>query len=148
MSVNFKCGDCPAYLAAMEFDEESNEWKDFTNMRHCLMMVLVSVQFPKGPSWAITKQNWEEVFIRVHMWEQVIGALRLGFEQVDSDDNGKPPLEKISIYFTPDEIESMIGFQVNAGAQTDKQYDSHLGTVLRRNAQTELRRVQHDQFGF
>ncbi len=135
MSVNWQCGECEAYKEAKKFDEESDEWKTFCNLRYTLAMILVGTEFPTGP-WIITKENWEAVFTRVHIWEQVLGSMRVGMG-IDSDTEKET---KYDIFFTPEEIYSMIGFGVNAGNKTDAKFKLHVYQVMERKAQVEIQK--------
>lgn len=142
MSVNWKCTDCAAYAEAKKYDGGSDEWKIFCNMRYALSIVLVAVRFPRDEhgegAWAITEGNWEKVFLRVNMWEQMVGGLRIQWEETPTDEDKEFVTVMKDKLFTVDEIRSMIGFQVNAGTQSDDEYRDQLFMAMERNARDVL----------
>ena len=137
MAVHWDCSECQAYADAKAADDaadtekgESDEWQAFAVMRESLIWALLSAKFPPG-SWKITEKNWKEVFKRINMLERATEAWRT-----------KPDAERkrrIPVYFKPDEIRSMIGMSVNAGDQTDRQFDKMLLDRLRRDTDQTLR---------
>jgi hypothetical protein len=130
MSVNWECGECPAYIKAKELAEVNGEtdtdheaWTTFASLRHSLIMALLVTGFPSG-SWKITERNWEEVYRRLVMLEKVGGAYR-SKREVEGD--SKSPWVDVS--FTPAEIESMVGLAVNAGNKTDAEFHKHMRNI-------------------
>lgn len=132
MPVNWECSKCAAYKVARsiaekngEFDSKTEEWIEFADLREALIWALLVVKFPPKSVWAITEQNWQTIYKRLYMLEKVGGAYR---SYMNKDD----------VYFSPEEIHSMIGFRVNAGSMSDAEYKKYIYTVLSRDAETNL----------
>ena len=125
MSVTYNYGTCEAYLAAKEHEDDSGEWRDFTLLLSTMVMMLLVVKFPKDSEWGITDSNWRDVFSRFRRFEIVDGAWRY--------------LQKQPRKITPQEVRSMIGLRVNAGNQTQAQFEKILKTRLIEAAEAALR---------
>ena len=136
MSVNWQCSDCAAYKHAMEeFDEKSEEWSRFCNMRNSLIYATLITCYPSDKGgWGITEENWKEMWARVSIVEKVVGAYRRECVAVVGTDNRKIT----DRYFTPEEIHSMIGLQTNAGTKTRKEFEKHMLEILWRDANEKL----------
>lgn len=140
MAINARWTNCPAYLKAKDTESGSDEWAYFNNLSYVLSMALVGVEFPQANDkihdtpWAITEENWEEVFLRISVWEHIFGALRVGWENDDDVETSSPK----DLPFKPDEIKSMIGMSVNAGSQTDYEFGIHVYRVMKQKAQDKL----------
>ena len=144
MAVNARWTDCPLYIKVKALEEGDpnfeDAWAYFNNLSYVLSMALVGVQFPEKDEndydtpWAITKDNWEEVFIRLSIWEHLWGALRI---VLDDELEGKPISE--AKYLDPAEIQGMIGMSVNAGTRCDAEFGVAIYDNLKYKAQRRLR---------
>ena len=129
MSVTWQCTDCEAYIKAKEFDDDSTEWNTFARMRESLIWIMLVVKFPPKGSWAISDDNWKEIYTRINMFETARGAYR---------SNTNMDADIIDIFFTPAEIFSMINLQVNAGHQTSLQFAKDLADRMRDDAERDI----------
>lgn len=131
MAVNWQCTTCAAYKAAMTKDEDSDDWREFVSLRDSLIYALLVTQFPviddDGGHWAIMKDNWEETYIRLYMYEHAMQPMRVD-----------PKIGAPKIYFTPSEVRSMIGLHVNAGTQSQEDFEQHLLRLIRRDGEYKL----------
>ncbi len=125
MSVRWDSFNTAAYDAAKEHGAESDEWKNFSAMRDSVIYAMLVVGFPAKSEWKITNSNWKEIYARLHMYERGTYAWRTA-----STDSGRFE----PVYFTPDEIKSLVGLEVNAGNKTDAQFTKTLMTAMRQNA--------------
>jgi len=112
MSLNWNSSKCAAYIAADKFDTESDEWKEYVVLRDTLVFTLMPVGFPSKSEWAITESNWQQVYMRLNIYERAAGAMRLSIE-----DNVKQ-----DVFITPAEVHSMIGLAVNVGNKSDAEF--------------------------
>lgn len=134
MAVNWRDGDCAArneaYEAACrggEFNWQVEEWDEYTDLREALIWALILVKFPANSRWKISEKNWKEIFTRLHILESTLGCYRL--------------LEKgKELYFQTSEVHSMIGFEVNAGNQSDAEFRKLIMYRLKENATNHLNR--------
>jgi hypothetical protein len=120
MSVNWQDSTSPARLYAIAAAEASGEfvstgttWGIYCDLRDALIWSLLATGFPSRSTWAITEKNWEQVYSRVAIYEAVRGCQR-------TYNNGDKPSREV--FFTPEEIRSMIGFSVNAGTKSDAEF--------------------------
>ena len=137
MAVHWQTSECEAYKTAKaaddaspEKDGESDEWRKFCVMRDALIWALIRVGFPGNSEWKITEDNWEQVFIRIHMLEHGTDAYRTRYTE---DHEVKP------VYFKPFEIRSMIGMSVNAGNKSEQKFTAEIISQLKREATDSLR---------
>lgn len=137
MSVNYEYGTCPAYIAAKEHDEDSPEWRKFASLAESLIWALLVTGFPPKSEWAITDDNWREVFTRLSVLEKANGSYRAYHR--DKAEGGVK-----RVYFTPSEIVSMIGLRVNAGNKTKAEFKKTVMTMLEDHAAAALRNWQSD----
>ena len=112
MSVSWNCSDCPAYLEAKQHDEDSQEWREFANLREALIWALLVTGYPPKSEWAINETNWETIYRRLWMIEKLSGAYRQSWKDEEITDH----------FFTPEEVRSMIGLRVNAGNKSDAEF--------------------------
>jgi hypothetical protein len=138
MSVNWKDTDSEArvyaYAAAMEsgeFDSEGTTWSIYCDLREALIWALLATGFPPNSDWGITKKNWEQVYLRLAIWETARGCSRT----YNNGDNASR-----EVFFTPEEIRSMIGFSVNAGTKTNAEFKKFIFMHLEGDANTKLDR--------
>lgn len=144
MAVHWDCAECAAYDSARaaaeaggEFDHTVKEWDEFCDLREALIWALLVTGFPSKSGWAITKSNWKEVFIRLSTYERAQGCMR-----VYSPAEGETKPRKV--WFTPEEVHSMIGLSVNAGNKTDTEFRNHLYRMLSEDAVMQLNRWESD----
>ena len=104
-------------------------WDIYADLRESLIYALLAVGFPPRSEWAITEQNWQQVYVRVNILEQVRGCMRVY-------NNGI--MASREIWFTPAEIKSMIGLSVNAGNKSDVEFRKHILNLLERDAEGKL----------
>lgn len=150
MSVNWECGDTAAHKHAYQAmkdagigsDEDGTwesiipTWDIYCDLREALIWSLVGVKFPAKSSWCITEDNWEEVYRRVHIYEEITGCSRKY-----NNGAGKPTRD---MYFQPEEIKSMIGLSVNAGNATDAEFRKNMMGRLMDSANQHLRSYYSD----
>lgn len=83
---------------------------------HSLAYAMMVCKFPDKSEWGITEDNWREVYTRVNAYELLCGAMRTA-----KCADGSAP-----VMFTASEIQDLIGFTVNVGTQTDRQFWSNM----------------------
>ncbi len=142
MAIKWADGKCAARNKAYEkacesgeFDGESDAWDEYTDLREALIWGLVLVKFPPKCNWTITENNWQEIFLRLNMVETSLGCYRRLL------DGGK----MLDVFFSPEEIQSMIGFEVNAGNQGRAACNNQITTRLLDNARAKLNRFLKKQ---
>jgi hypothetical protein len=93
---------------------------------------LIITRFPAGSQWAITDSNWEQVFKRLYVIERIpaIGCFRIY-------NNGDKPARKM--FFTPEEVKSMIGLAVNAGNLTDAEFKTYVMKKMTEGAEQSIK---------
>ena len=138
MSVNWDCSKCEGYHAAKEFGDDSPEWITFADMRESLIWILLVTKFPPKSGWSITEKNWEEIYTRIVAVEKVSDAYRIYSPAEDETEVKK-------IYFTPDEIHSMIGFSVNAGNSSKTEFMKWMYKRATQNAEYDLKDFRKSQ---
>jgi len=138
MSVNWECAKCEAYLIAKEFGKGSPEWTAFADMRESLIWVLLVTGFPSKSGWVITEKNWEEVYLRIAAIERVADAYRI-YHPAEGETKSK------KVYFTPEEIHSMIGFAVNAGNKSITEFKKWLYERAIEDAGYDLRAYKKER---
>ena len=151
MPVTWEAGDTAAHksahkaaCAAGEFDHEVPEWTAYYHLRESLINALLIVQFPHDSTWGITEENWEETFTRLYVYEQTNECCRRFFVE-DPDNPGKVhPTERRVVWFTPEEVRSMIGLRVNAGCMTNTQFATKIINDLRRDAAGSITRFKRN----
>ncbi len=136
MSVNWKDSTSPArrkaHDAAMvsgEFDPSVPTWMIYADLREALIYALLMTGFPPKSGWRITQGNWEQIYCRLHILERVRGCYRVY-------NNGDLPSRKM--YFTPQEIRSMVGLSVNAGNKSDAEFRKAIMLSLTEDAKGKL----------
>ena len=127
MSVHWNHAECKAYQEAKEYDDDSPEWTAYSRLLQSLVWGLLIAKFPSKSGWAITEENWQTVYQRLYIVERAFGPYRTY--------NSKP-----SDYFTPAEIHSMVGLQVNAGNQSDAEFNKHIIRSMNESSNRRLRR--------
>jgi hypothetical protein len=120
MSIRWDCSDTAAFDAVSEHDADSDKWRDYCNLRDSVIYAMLVVGFPAKSEWKITNSNWKEVYARLHMYERGTYAWRT--------------LNLEPVYFTPDEIKSLVGLEVNAGNKTDAEFTKSLMAAMRKSA--------------
>lgn len=135
MSVNWNCSTCPAYIEADKHDEDSKEWREFVNLRESLIWGLLITGYPVKSEWAITDDNWREIFTRLNMVERVSGAYR-SYHREKSEGGVK------YVFFTPAEVKSMIGLRVNAGNKSNREFSNWIEKRLREEAGRKITRFE------
>ena len=126
MSVNWDSSKCAAYIEAHKFSSDSKEWRDYVDLRDSLIWALVAIGFPPKSEWAINKKNWRKVYARLFFFEKCTDAYR--------QFNNAPDM-----FFSPEEVQSMIGLSVNAGNKTDAEFRKHCFTLMGRDVESALR---------
>ena len=151
MSVNWSCGNCEAHKiahkAAMvsgEFDYTVKEWDEYTDLRESLIWALLVTKFPANDCWSISEKNWKEVYIRLHQLEKVRGSYRIYSVPSEDDPTKIDVNKKRTLYFTPSEVHSMIGMEVNAGNLSDAKWKTLLHKMLKEDATMSLNRWEKD----
>jgi hypothetical protein len=84
----------------------------------------------------ITENNAEEWYIRIHMWEEVIGPFRSGL-----DENG----ERKDVFFTYEEIVGHIGMRTNVSHKHQNTFNAKVGRILRDHAETALKNAKEER---
>lgn len=125
MSVRWDAGKTEAHKQADKHDEDSKEWREFCALRESLIYAMLVIGFPLGSEWKITNSNWKQVFKRLHMFERATYSWR-------SMSDKKGNIERV--YFTPDEIKSMVGLEVNAGSKSDAEFNKMVIKAMTENA--------------
>ena len=138
MAVNWECAKCEAYLTVKEFGKGSPEWMAFADMRESLIWVLLVTGYPSKSGWQITEKNWEEIYLRIAAVERVAGAYRI-YHPAEGETKSK------KVYFTPEEIHSMIGFAVNAGNKSITEFKKWLYERAIRDAGYDLRAYKRER---
>jgi hypothetical protein len=138
MSVNWQDSDSEArkyaYAAAMEsgeFDCSGTTWGIYCDLREALIWTLLLTGFPTRSEWAITEGNWSEMYCRLHILEKVNGCYR-------TYNNGDKASREV--FFTPEEVKSMIGLSVNAGNKSAADFRTYISQRLEADATNSLDR--------
>jgi hypothetical protein len=138
MSVNWQDSTSPARLYAIAAAEASGEfvstgttWGIYCDLRDALIWSLLITGFPTRSEWAITEGNWNEIYCRLNILEKVNGCYR-------TYNNGSKTSRKI--FFTPEEIKSMIGLSVNAGNKSANEFRTYIFQRLEADAVSSLDR--------
>jgi hypothetical protein len=97
-----------------QIDEKGEKF--WNNTTYCLVFALLAVGIPN-----VTDQNAQEVFRRIHMWENVQGAIR--------PKHGP---------YTYEEIVKHVGMTTNANSLTRMEYDRKIVEILSHKADTAL----------
>jgi hypothetical protein len=136
MSVNWNDSTSKARVYALaaaeasgEFDKTVKTWDIYCDLRYALTWALLITGFPPKSDWGITEKNWEKVYKRLYVLEQVNGCYRVY-------NNGSHASREM--YFTPEEVKSMIGFSVNAGTKTDAEFKTYIYQRLSADATSKL----------
>jgi len=137
MSVNWKDTDSPARLkahaaanASGEFDHTVPTWDIYCDLREALIWALLITGFPPRSDWAITEKNWSELYCRLQILERVNGCYRR------YNNGAKNPTR--DIYFTPEEVKSMVGLSVNAGNKSDAEFRKYIFEQLANSSKFKL----------
>ncbi len=132
MSVTWEDSTSTARLKAIaaaeesgEFDPDNLTWREYADLREALIMALLSTGFPPRSAWAITESNWQQVFKRLQILESTGGCYRIY-------NNGNKPSR--SVFFTPEEVRSMIGLEVNAGNKSDTEFKNTIWRYVEEDA--------------
>lgn len=136
MSVNWQDSTSPARLKAVEaasvsgeFDHTVPTWSIYADLREALIYALLVTGFPGRSGWGITESNWQQLYVRLNLLEQVRGCYRIYNNGIH---------ESRSMWFTPAEIKSMVGLSVNAGNKTDAEFRKHLHQLMVNDAESKL----------
>ena len=132
MAVNWECSECEAYLTAKKFADDSKEWREFADLREALIWGLLCTGFPPKSDWAITEKNWEQVYTRLRIKENVQGCSRIYHPASE----GEKPRK---MWFTPEEVHSMIGLGVNAGNKSDTEFKNWCYKAMAEEPEAGLR---------
>ena len=143
MALHWNLAECKTWQSTYAFDDEGNEvfidgkrifadegksnelWSNIQTIG----LLLINLGYPKG-KWAITEDNWQEVYTRIYMAEQALGAMR---KKWDSE------LERsYDMYFHPVDIYELIGATTNSGNQTNVQADREIIKMMRRKAKEKI----------
>jgi len=137
MSVNWEDKTSPARLyaiAAAEADGEFNPdvptWGIYADLREALIWALLITGFPTKSAWQITESNWQQLYKRLSILERINGCYRIY-------NNGDHATR--SVWFTPEEIRSMVGLSVNAGNKSDAEFKKYIFGKLMERAEENLR---------
>ena len=137
MSVNWKDDSSPARLYAYaaahvsgEFDCTVPTWDIYCDLREAMIWALLITGFPSKSQWAITESNWKQVYKRLYVLERTRGCYR-------RYNNGHHKVREM--YFTPAEVRSMIGLEVNAGNKSDAEFKNHINRLLMEDAEARLK---------
>jgi len=85
--------------------------------------------FSPRSEWVITEKNWNEVFCRLQILERVFGCRRIY-------NNGSRASREV--YYTPEEIRSLVGLRVNAGSKSDAEFKKLIMKELTTDADRKL----------
>lgn len=143
MSLNWDTSECERYqklkaahlarvAANLEASDKEVEFEsgmlEFIELRDAVVWGTLCTRYPPGP-WKITEENWKEMFTRLLTYEKLYGAMRKkslgGFESMD-------------IFFTPEEIRSLIGLTTNVGNYTNRQFWAEIARRLKEQAKDHL----------
>jgi hypothetical protein len=143
MAVHWDCSECALHHSALAkanesgtFDHTVKEWDEYTDLREALIWALLITKFPNKSDWKITEKNWEEVYRRLHILERVSGAYRMYHMGKDQPDR--------KMYFTPEEVHSMIGMSVNSGTQTEAEFKTYIYKQLAGDANRSLAKYKEE----
>lgn len=134
MSVSWKDDCSPARKkaeASGDFSDDNAVWMEYVDLRESLIWALLRTGFPPRSQWAITEDNWQQLYIRLQILESV-GACYRSYNNGD-----KPPRD---VYFTPEEVRSMVGLEVNAGSKSDAEFKNTIWKMLNESANDKLKR--------
>ena len=144
MSITWDCSECAAHhtakeaaMSSGEFNKHNEVWSDYCDLREALIWALIAVRFPDKSSWQITEKNWEEVYKRLYILERTDHAYRSYFVG-----EGEPNNE---VYFSPEEIHSMIGMKVNAGNLSTAKFKTFIFKRLMEKAQLRLDKFKEEK---
>ena len=129
MSVTWNAGNTEANKVAYQFEEASPQWREYCSLRESLIYAMLVVGFPPKSRWVITNSNWKQVFKRLYMFERATYSWRTKSDKKGNIDR---------VYFTPEEIKSMVGFEVNAGNKSDAEFNKTIIKALQSDAIKEL----------
>ena len=136
MAVHWQDSTSPARIKALaaaeasgEFDPKVPTWDIYCDLREALIWALLSVGFPKDSPWEITEKNWQKIYVRLNILEKANGCRRIY-------NNGTHKSREV--FFTPQEIESMVGLSVNAGNKSDAEFKKNMMDSLLDDAQAKL----------
>ena len=107
--------------------EAVEDWQDITQndnewaKTEAIIFTLIVTGTPD-----ITEENWEEVFIRINMWERASGTMML-----DGDGN--------NLYMKPEWIRRRVGLKTNASTLTKREFKERVAKALRDRATGKLR---------
>lgn len=139
MSVNWQDSTSPARVKALAAAEASGEfdctvptWDIYCDLREALIWALLCTGFPAKSQWAITEKNWEALYIRLNLLERVTGCRRVY-------NNGD--LAPREMFFTPEEVRSVIGLSVNAGNKSEAEFKKYLMNYMMDDANVKLETV-------
>ena len=136
MSLDWQDSTSPARIKALaaahksgEFDSTVPTWDIYCDLRNSIIWALLATGFPARSEWAITEGNWPEVFCRLQIYEAVHGCQR-------TYNNGD--LASREMFYTPEEIRSLIGLSVNVGNKTAAEFRKHIFMRLEDRAKQQL----------
>ena len=136
MSVNWEDTSSPARLkahaaanASGEFDHTVPTWDIYCDLREALIWALLITGFPAKSEWEITDSNWGELYNRLQILERVNGCYR-------RYNNGTHKTR--DMFFTPEELKSMVGLSVNAGNKSDAEFRKYIMEQLNNSSKFKL----------
>ena len=139
MSVSWQDTDSPARLkahaaanASGEFDHTVPTWDIYCDLREALIWALLITGFPPKSGWGINDKNWKELYRRLQILERVNGCYRI----YNNGDHGTR-----SVWFSPEEIRSMVGLSVNAGNKSDAEFKKYIFGKLNERPEACLRDI-------
>ena len=139
MSVSWQDSTSPARVKAIaaaeasgEFDHTVPTWGVYADLREALIWALLITGFPTKSAWEITERNWQAVYERLCILEQVNGCFRIY-------NNGDR--KSRSVFFSPEEVRSMVGLSVNAGNKSDAEFRKYIHCKLQERATSSLQRL-------
>ena len=143
MSLDWQDSDSPARVKALaaaheygEFDHTVPTWDAYCDLREALIWALLITGFPPKSGWGITEKNWEQLYKRLHILE------RIGHQSCYRRYNNGAGNPTRDMYFTPEEVKSMIGLSVNAGNKSDAEFKKYVISKLMDEAEVSIRHSQ------
>lgn len=137
MSVTWEDSTSPARLkahaaahASGEFNSMNPTWCIYCDLREALIWALLVTGFPTKSEWAVTESNWQQLYERLSILERINGCYRIY-------NNGDHPSREV--WFTPEEIRSMVGLSVNAGNKSDAEFKKYIFSRLMERVEANMR---------
>lgn len=137
MSLDWQDSTSPARVKALaaaeasgEFDHTVPTWDIYCDLRNSVIWALLITGFPARSEWAITEKNWTEVYCRLQILETVLGCQRRYNNGADNPTR--------DMYFTPEEIKSLVGLRVNVGNKSHAEFRNEMFERLETTAKSKL----------